>query len=101
MSVQRYRCQNPDDIYTDSGIKELWDKHKILHEGVFGIQIIPRENYNPIIKLGMEDDGTIFFHDKSPEFDSYWLDSLIKLLEMTKEKIASIPGEDEFVVSVD
>lgn len=53
--------------------------------GVLPVRIIKRKNYNPLIQIGSEDDGHIWFSEDS-SFDIYWVDCLISDL---KDAVAS------------
>lgn len=51
------------------------------NNGVTPVRLIKRHNSNPLIQLGTEDDGTIYFHDTDPCFDIYWARHLVFDLE--------------------
>lgn len=66
--------------------KQLLELGIIFHHGgVTPIRIIPRENCNPLLQLGGEDDGHIWFKKDANDdnvFDVYWATTLIKDLRM-------------------
>lgn len=85
---ETYSCENIDDTYTTKGEAELWEKYNILTKGIFGIQVVPREDNTPLIRLGREDDGTVYFDSDDKGFAAGWIDSLIELLQMASNETA-------------
>lgn len=85
-----------DQRWDDATLKELWEKHNIIFmpdrkDAVHAVMIIEREGENPLIAIGVEDDGTLYF-DRSngtfkPAFDAYWIDSLVRTLLKAKSSI--------------
>ena len=81
-----------DQICDKKALQELKDYHNIVFmtsgDGCKPIMIIPRKNNNPLIVIGGEDDGQIFFHTYFGQFentmDCYWIDSLIADLQEVK-----------------
>lgn len=69
--------------------KELAEMNVVFSgKGVIPIKIIYRDEHsNPLIELGCEDDGCIFFHEyknsfnHSQVFDAHWVRALIEDLE--------------------
>ena len=49
--------------------------------GVCPVMIIERNNHNPLVVIGDEDDGTMFFQEDPKTFDLYWARHLINDLE--------------------
>ena len=94
-------CYFAEDQYWDKAtLKQLRDDHNIVFmtagDGSTPIMIIPRKNSNPLIALGGEDDGQIFFHTYFGRFensmDCYWIDSLIADLQEAKRICAEKYG---------
>ena len=72
-------------------LKQLKEEYNIIFmtsgDAVKPIMIIDRNYSEPLIVIGSEDDGTIYFHRKYGQFEncfsSYWIKSLIADLEET------------------
>ncbi|MBR5299028.1 MAG: hypothetical protein IKU36_02125 [Bacteroidales bacterium] len=85
-----------DQHWDDTTLKELWEKHNIIFmpdrkDAVHPVMIVEREGERPLIVIGVEDDGTLYF-DRSygafkHAFDSYWIDSLVRTLLEAKKRI--------------
>lgn len=90
-------CFSVDDQWWNKeAIQELRDKHNIIFmsscDGCIPVMIIPRDGEPPLVALGVEDDGTLYFKRNSygryaNSFDSSWIDSLIADLQEAKAKI--------------
>lgn len=85
-----------DQHWDDATLKELWEKHRIIFmpdrkDAVHPVMVIERKGESPLIAIGVEDDGTLYFDRSngcfSHAFDSYWIDSLVKTLLKAKEEI--------------
>lgn len=85
-----------DQWWNKEAIQELWDKHNIIFmssgRGCIPVKIIPRDGEAPLVALGVEDDGTLYFRMNSfggyaNSFDSSWIDSFIADLQEAKAKI--------------
>ena len=63
--------------------------------GVLPIRILPRQNSNPLLQIGSEDDGRICFSKGDPTFDAFWAKSLIDDLQ-TSLKIIQGRGEMKY-----
>ncbi len=49
--------------------------------GVMAIRKIERNKHNPLLQIGIEDDGHIAFREnRSVSFDAFWAQDLIKVL---------------------
>lgn len=75
-------------------LKELRDKYNIYYnKGIRPMKIIPRDNgLNPLVVMGYEDDGRMWFvkdewGDYKHRFDSYWIDSITDNLNIVKDAI--------------
>lgn len=91
-----------DQSYNKEAIQELQDKHNIIFmsSGMAckPVMIIPRDGLPPLVAIGLEDDGTLYFRrdrygQYANSFDSSWIDSLIADLQKAKAKING--GEKE------
>lgn len=88
--VLRYFAE--DQAWDKKTLQQLRDNHNIVFmtsgNGCTPIMIIPRKHNNPLIAMGGEDDGQIFFHTHFGRFentmDCYWIDSLIADLQEAK-----------------
>lgn len=71
-----------DQEWSAAAINEL-SKLDIFfnNDGIMPVRLIERGSSNPLIQLGTEDDGTIYFHDTDQCFDIYWARHLIFDLE--------------------
>lgn len=85
-----------DQYWDNATLKELWEKHHIIFmpdrkDAVHPVMIIEREGENPLIVIGVEDDGTLYFDRRNGTFnhafDSYWIDSLVRTLLEAKSRI--------------
>lgn len=85
-----------DQCWDDATLKELWDEHNIIFmpdgiDAVHAVMVIEREEERPLIAIGFEDDGTLYFDRRygafKHAFDSYWIDSLVKTLLKAKSRI--------------
>ena len=85
-----------DQCWDDATLKELWDEHNIIFmpdgiDAVHAVMIIEREEESPLIAIGVEDDGTLYFERKYGQFkhgfDVHWIDSLVKTLLKAKRGI--------------
>lgn len=83
-------------------MQELRDEYNIIFMssglGCKPILVIPRENESPLVAIGVEDDGTVYFKRSScgqyeNGFDSGWIDSLIADLRAAKEYIKNLKEE--------
>ena len=63
--------------------------------GVSPIRILPRQNSNPLLQIGSEDDGRICFSKTDQIFDAFWANSLISDLQ-TALKIIQERGDMKF-----
>lgn len=70
--------------------KELWnDHHIIMNNGVIAVKVNGK-----IVSLCVEDDGNIAVDSKHDlSFHVYWVDELIKALELAKKKIQDTEKE--------
>lgn len=73
------------------GKRELWnDYHIIMNNGVVAVKV-----NGTIISLCAEDDGSIAVDDEHDlRFSVYWVDELIKALELAKKKIQDLKKEN-------
>ena len=71
--------------------RELWnDHHIIMNHGVVAVKV----NGN-IISLCIEDDGCVAVNDQEDlRFNVFWVDDLIKALELAKKKIENAGKEN-------
>ena len=71
--------------------RELWnDYHIIMNNGVVAVKV-----NGTIISLCAEDDGSIAVDDEHDlRFSVYWVDELIKALELAKKKIQDLKKEN-------
>lgn len=91
-----------DQWWNGEALKELRDEHNIIFMssgvGCIPIMVIPRENESPLVAIGVEDDGTVYFKrddygNYANSFDSGWIDSLIADLQAAKEFIKNLKEE--------
>jgi hypothetical protein len=86
--------------WDEATLNELKEKHNIIFmtssNAVFAFKIIERNETffghlidSPIIAVGSEDDGTLYFNKNKGvfknRFDSSWIDSIIADLQKVKE----------------
>ena len=65
--------------WTTDDCKRLREEENIVYnKGVVAIEIIPRKNSNPLLKIGIEDDGFISFGHDDLTIDAHWANDLIK-----------------------
>lgn len=85
-----------DQCWNDATLKELWEEHSIIFmpdgiDAVHAVMIVKREGESPLIAIGVEDDGTLYFDRRygffKHAFNSYWIDSLVKTLLEAKSRI--------------
>lgn len=85
-----------DQRWDNATLKELWEEHNIIFmpdgkDAVHAVMIIEREGEGPLIAIGVEDDGTLYFDRRygffKHAFDAYWIDSLVRTLLKAKEEI--------------
>lgn len=96
-------CISAEDQWWNSeALAELQDEHNIIFKssgrGCKPILVIPRENGSPLVAIGTEDDGTVYFKrgyygNYANSFDSGWIDSLIADLQAAKEFIKNLKEE--------
>lgn len=88
-----------DQWWNPEALKELREEYNIIFmssgRGCKPILVIPRENESPLVAIGVEDDGTVYFKrddygNYANSFDSGWIDSLIADLKAAKEFIKDI-----------
>lgn len=88
-----------DQWWNKEALAELRDTYNIIFmssgRGCKPILVIPRENESPLVAIGVEDDGTVYFKrddygNYANSFDSGWIDSLIADLQAAKEFIKSL-----------
>ena len=61
---------------------EWLKKHNIYYnKGTFAIKVIDRGKSNPLLQIGIEDDGYLHFKE-SLKFDAGWADDLKNVLDM-------------------
>ena len=84
-----YYGQDEGSIYTKEGKERLWNEYNIVYnDGVFAMQIIPRDNMAPLIVLLNEEDEALFITKRDIQsFDSGWLEDLIELSKIVQNKI--------------
>ena len=77
----------PEDkqCWTLEFIEKIKREHNVIYtpDSCFAIRIIPRKSENPLFKIMVEDDGTLY--DKDVLFDAHHVDSLIDVLQKAKE----------------
>ena len=84
-----------DQAWDDATLKQLWDDYRVLFmsngDGVIPVMVTHYESNNPIIVLGIEDDGTIQFPRHYSQYDfcfsAYWIDGLCADLQEAKRRI--------------
>lgn len=94
---EEVHCFSVDDQWWNKeAIQELRDEYNIIFmssgRGCIPVKIIPRDGEPPLVALGVEDDGTLYFRRNGfggyeNSFDSSWIDSLIADLQEAKAKI--------------
>jgi hypothetical protein len=93
-----------DQWWNAEALKELRDEYNIIFMSSGAacnpILVIPRENESPLVAIGVEDDGTVYFKrddygNYANSFDSGWIDSLIADLQAAKEFIKKLKEEKE------
>lgn len=79
-----------EQVWTDKDCEDLKKQNVIYNKGCFALQIVPssRPEFSPLVRLGVEDDGTIKFTPNSETFSCHWIDDLITVLEKAKEHLA-------------
>lgn len=90
-SGTRYYKKYEDDSWED--YQEDMKRCGIYYngKGVKPIKVIHRENHNPLIVIGWEDDGQLGFEKNNyvyaNSFDASWIDGLIENLELVKREL--------------
>lgn len=85
-----------DQEWDDATIKELKEKYHVIYTHGIQATMLVKSHYDGRILLaqGFEDDGCIQFPRRYNQFDHmyspYWLDSNIKLLQVTKEFVEDV-----------
>lgn len=102
-----------DECYSDATLEisthnQVWDKKSLKelkdmgilfmngkHDACIPVRVINKDYYDiPMIEIGSEDDGTIFFGgENSKIFSSYWLDGLIEDLKAAKKYCGTIENK--------
>lgn len=99
---EHYTVQN--QTYDKETLKELREKYGIFFltgkDGCTPIKVVPREGRNPLIVLGNEDDGTIYFEkwvggQYRKAFDCYFIDGLISDLTVAKKYAEKLKKENK------
>lgn len=75
--------------WDDATLKQLKDEYNIIFQtngdGVIPVMLVDKNSENPLIAIGYEDDGTIFFERKQGLFkecfSAFWVKFLIADLE--------------------
>jgi len=78
-----------DQCWDDDTLKQLKEEYDIVFmtsgDAVMPVMIINKDSKHPLLVLGTEDDGTIFFKRKYGQFincfSPYWVKPLISDLE--------------------
>lgn len=78
-----------EQCWDDATLKQLREEYNIIFmtsgDGVMPIMILNKDSKYPLLVIGSEDDGTIFFERKygtlAHTFSPYWVKSLIADLE--------------------
>lgn len=78
-----------EQCWDDATLKQLREEYNIIFmtsgDGVMPIMILNKDSKYPLLVLGSEDDGTIFFKREYGTFQNtfspYWVKSLIADLE--------------------
>lgn len=74
-----------EQCWDDATLKQLKEEHDIIFmtsgDGVIPVMILNKDSQYPMIVLGSEDDGTIFFQREYGQFvhrfSAYWVKHLI------------------------
>lgn len=102
-----------DECYSDASLEistqdQIWDKESLKELNDMGIffmsgkrdacipvRVINEDYYTrPMIEIGSEDDGTLFFGcDDSKTFSSHWIDGLIEDLKAAKKYCESLENK--------
>ena len=105
--------RHDDECYSDATLEistqnQVWDKESLKelnnmgiffmsgkHDACIPVRVINEDYYNrPMIEIGEEDDGTLFFGgDDSKRFSSYWIDGLIEDLKAAKKYCESLENK--------
>ena len=68
--------------WTDNDCKRLCEEENIIfNKGVIAVEIIPRLHSNPLLRIGIEDDGIISFGADDLTIDASFGKDLIKCTE--------------------
>ena len=78
-----------EQCWDDATLKQLREEHNIIFmtngRGVMPIMIHNKDSKHPLLAIGSEDDGTIYFERKYGQitntFSPYWVEYLIADLE--------------------
>lgn len=73
-----------DQLYDEETLRQLRDEHNVIFmtggNGVLPIMVL-NERKNPLLAIGHEDDGTIFFDRKYGQYSNtlspHWVDYLV------------------------
>ena len=81
--MEHYSVTAPNQEYTDEFLALIRERDLVIYNrgGLDAIRIIPRKGMNPLFELLGEDDGRLFSYEHPVRFDSYWTESLIKVLQ--------------------
>lgn len=88
-----------DQVWDKESLKELNDMGIFFmsgkHDACIPVRVINEYCYNrPIIEIGSEDDGTLFFgKENCKRFSSYWIDGLIEDLKAAKKYCESLENK--------
>lgn len=82
-----------DQRWDDDTLKQLREEYNIIFmtngDGVLPVMIINKDSKYPLLVIGSEDDGTLYFHRKYGQFEhcfsAYWTKYLIADLEKALE----------------
>lgn len=83
-----------EQVWTKKFLKKIKKEKNIIYDGktCYGIRIIPRKEYNPLLEIMVEDDGGLYSTDVA--FDLDWVDGLINVLQEAKEYAQKLKGSE-------
>lgn len=91
ISTERYSAEN--QCWDKDTLDQLWNEYHICYDGrgVTPIKVADRGDGSPLIVIGCEDDGTIYFEKSYGQYrhslSAYWIDSVIKQLQDVKKRL--------------
>lgn len=92
-----YMLTAEEQEWDPATIKQLRDEYDIIfNDGVHPILVLNKSTDHPLLVVGYEDDGTLFFYRKYGEFincfSPYWVETLYRDLVEAKKLAGCLQG---------